>query len=181
MINEIADEIDLLSLNASIEAARAGDAGRGFAVVAQQISKLATETATTVRKIQETTSSVQVAFADLTKSSEKLLSFVNETATPDYSKFTEIGRQYGEDAGLFGELSRNMAEMIERIRSTMDEVNTAVQNIAEGSEDTASRSADVTDAVENVSHAIDSVAQLATNQQFTANALTEIVNNFKLN
>ena len=180
MINEIADEIDLLSLNASIEAARAGDAGRGFAVVAQQISKLAAETATTVRKIQETTSGVQVAFADLTQSSEKLLSFVNETATPDYSKFTEIGRQYGEDAGLFGELSRNMAEMIESIRRTMDEVNTAVQNIAEGTEDTASRSADVTDAVDNVSHAIDSVAELATNKQFTASALTEIVSNFKL-
>ena len=181
MINEIADEIDLLSLNASIEAARAGDAGRGFAVVAQQISKLATETATTVRKIQETTSSVQVAFSDLTASSEKLLAFVNETATPDYSKFTEIGRQYGEDAGLFGELSRTMAEMIENIRRTMEEVNTAVQNIAEGTEDTASRSADVTGAVENVSHAIDSVAELATNQQFTASTLAEIVNNFKLN
>ncbi|MBR5761716.1 MAG: methyl-accepting chemotaxis protein [Lachnospiraceae bacterium] len=181
MINEIADEIDLLSLNASIEAARAGDAGRGFAVVAQQISKLATETATTVRKIQETTSSVQLAFTDLTESSEKLLAFVNETATPDYSKFTEIGRQYGEDAGLFGELSRTMAEMIENIRRTMEEVNTAVQNIAEGTEDTASRSADVTGAVENVSHAIESVAELATSQQFTASTLAEIVNNFKLN
>lgn len=73
-----------------------------------------------------------------------------------------------------------MAEMIENIRRTMEEVNTAVQNIAEGTESTASRSADVTDAVENVSHAIDSVAELATNQQFTANTLTEIVSKFKL-
>ena len=180
MINDIADEIDLLSLNASIEAARAGDAGRGFAVVAQQISKLATETATTVRRIQETTTAVQGAFTDLVEGSEKLLAFVNETVTPDYDKFSEIGRQYEEDANLFGDLSREISEMIKGIKSTMEEVNSAVQNIAESAEDTAARSADVTDSVSNASNAIDSIAGQATNQQYTASSLTEIVNNFKL-
>ena len=180
MINDIADEIDLLSLNASIEAARAGEAGRGFAVVAQQISKLATETTETVRNIQNTTSAVQGAFTDLVEGSEKLLSFVNETVTPDYRKFSEIGRKYEEDANLFGDLSKEISEMIQGIKSTMEEVNVAVANIAESAEDTAARSAEVTDSVQSASSAIDSIADQATNQQYTANSLTEIVNNFRL-
>ena len=179
-ISEIAEQINLLSLNASIEAARAGEAGRGFAVVATEINKLASETASAVEKIKGTTNEIQNAFMDMAEGSNKLLTFVTETVTPDYDNFVDVGHQYGEDAALFGKLAAQIEEMTEMIRNSMNEVNEAVASIAESTQDTSSKSAEITDSVNNVSGAVESVANMAQEQQKTAYNLIDIVNKFKL-
>ncbi|MCR4891580.1 MAG: methyl-accepting chemotaxis protein [Lachnospiraceae bacterium] len=179
-ISNIAEQINLLSLNASIEAARAGEAGRGFAVVASEINKLATETADAVQQIQNTISSIEEAFRDMSGSSEKLLDFVTNTVTPDYKNFVEIGKQYGDDAALFGDLASQIDSMTDQIRTSMDEVNEAVANIAESTQETSGRSGDVTCSVDNVSSAVDSVADMAEKQQATADNLLKMVKQFKL-
>lgn len=176
----IASQINLLSLNASIEAARAGDAGRGFAVVAGEINKLATETDEAVYQIQETIDEIRLAFKDLSSGSNKLLEFVTDTVAPDYNNFMNVGRQYRADAVLFEDLVNQIDSMAENIRVSMNEVNNAVSDIAASAQNTTESSSQITQSIESVSQAVDSVAETATEQQHTANSLIEIVQKFEL-
>ncbi len=179
-IAEIADQINLLSLNASIEAARAGDAGKGFAVVASEINKLASSTSEAVEQIRETIDGVQEAFGTLSSSSGELLSFIKETVTPDYDKFVTVAKQYGDDAGSFGDSSENIAQMVENIRASMEEVSKAIQNIAESTQDTADLSSRVNDSVMVAADVVSNVNEMTNKQEAVAGTLEEIVGRFKL-
>ena len=179
-IAEIADQINLLSLNASIEAARAGDAGKGFAVVASEINKLASSTSEAVEQIRETIDGVQEAFSTLSNSSGELLTFIKETVTPDYDKFVGLAKQYGDDAGSFGDSSENIAQMVENIRASMEEVSKAIQNIAESTQDTADLSSRVNDSVMAAADVVSNVNDMSGKQEEIAGTLKEIVGKFKL-
>ncbi len=179
-IAEIADQINLLSLNASIEAARAGDAGKGFAVVASEINKLASSTSEAVEQIRDTIDGVQEAFGTLSSSSGELLSFIKETVTPDYDKFVNVAKQYGDDAGSFGDSSENIAQMVENIRASMEEVSKAIQNIAESTQDTADLSSRVNDSVMVAADVVSNVNEMTNKQEAVAGTLDEIVRRFKL-
>ena len=179
-IAEIADQINLLSLNASIEAARAGDAGKGFAVVASEINKLASSTSEAVEQIRETIDGVQEAFGTLSNSSGELLEFIKETVTPDYDNFVNVAKQYGDDADSFGGSSENIAQMVENIRSAMEEVSKAIQNIAESTQDTADLSSRVNDSVMAAADVVSNVNDMSSKQEAIAGTLEEIVGKFKL-
>lgn len=71
IMGEIGDKTNLLALNASIEAARAGDAGRGFAVVAQEVSKLAEFTAENAKLINKTVNEAKKSIQDATQASDE--------------------------------------------------------------------------------------------------------------
>ncbi len=179
-IAEIADQINLLSLNASIEAARAGDAGKGFAVVASEINKLASSTSEAVEQIRDTIDGVQEAFGTLSNSSGELLEFIKETVTPDYDNFVNVAKQYGDDADSFGGSSENIAQMVENIRASMEEVSKAIQNIAESTQDTADLSSRVNDSVMAAADVVSNVNDMSSKQEAIAGTLEEIVGKFKL-
>lgn len=178
-IADIAEQINLLSLNASIEAARAGEHGKGFVVVASEIGKLANETSKSVTKIQTTIADVQNAFNSLTDESKSLLSFIQNTVTPDYNSLVKMAQQYGLDAETIEENSKLISEMSVNIKTIMNEVSDAIQNISESAQSTADNSSKIMSSVHEVSQIVEEVSSMSKDHEEIASDLNEVVESFK--
>ena len=72
IIKQIAQQTNLLGLNAAIEAARSGEAGRGFSVVAEEIRKLSTSTKESVENIEKIVEAIKITYGDIAKKSEQI-------------------------------------------------------------------------------------------------------------
>ena len=131
-IREIADETNMLALNASIEAARAGEAGKGFAVVAGEIGVLAGNTNAAANEIQKMSKEVVEAIQGLGALADKMLHFLEHEISGDYQKFGELSHGFAEKSdeirGSMEQLLNNMeeyAEVLQKIRMAMESVGGA--------------------------------------------------------
>lgn len=181
IISNTASQINLLSLNASIEAVRAGEQGRGFAVVAREIGKLAKDTSEIVKEIEGTIDGVQKAFGMMMSGSESMLNFLKDTVTPDYNNFVVVGQQYGRDAISIEEISNEVAEMAGNISQVMQEVRDAIQNVSDSVQTTAGNSSMVLDTVEKAYVVVQDMSKMSEKQERIADELNTVVSGFKLN
>lgn len=179
-INEIAEETNLLSLNASIEAARAGDAGRGFAVVADSIRKLADgsrQAANEINKVvDEIISQTNETVSTAIKAEEivgQQAELVNHTKT-DFTNISECTEQML--AGI-----HQISEDIESIDAKRKETLEAVLSISAVSEETSVASSNVYNISQGQMKVVDSLKRASIELKEKMNELEDALSALKTN
>ena len=149
-IQEISEQTNLLSLNASIEAARAGEAGRGFAVVAGEVGKLAVESSNTAGKISNIVEIVNESVVTLTSCLERCLEFLEKNVQDDYATFIDSSAGFSDDTReipVFMTTASNevtvLKQTLEAIADAMEAINTTVGEASSGIVDIAEKTSDV--------------------------------------
>jgi len=180
VISDISTQTNLLSLNAAIEAARAGDAGKGFAVVADEIRKLAEQSSKSVNEINS-------IVADILKKSEHTVEIVKdiENITKSQSKsviLTEEIFNKISDAIVKTKLQINeLFELCKIMDSKKDEINSMIEDLSAISEETAATSQEVASDTETQLEMMTKIRDASQELAITAKNLNALTSKYILN
>ncbi|MBU0753132.1 MAG: methyl-accepting chemotaxis protein [Gammaproteobacteria bacterium] len=154
VIREVADQTNLLALNAAIEAARAGEQGRGFAVVADEVRKLAERTSESTHTIASVIEKVQ---AGARRAAHEM-----EGGVARVEGGVKLAHQAADSINGIQESAERVVAAVRDIGSALDEQSAAAQDIARGVERIASMSEENSASVRQTSAATEKLRELAT-------------------
>ena len=179
LITSIAEETNLLSLNASIEAARAGDQGRGFAVVAGQIQKLAEQSNNSAKQIEDV---INLLLKDSQKAVEtmeevkEVMTRQNDNVMITRTKFEEVQGGIDRTMDSIHTIAGKM-EMIDHSRTNVVDV---VQNLTAIAQENAASTEETSAAVMEVGSNVSEIAENSANLKKIAQGLEEEMKAFKI-
>ncbi len=153
VISDIADQTNLLALNAAIEAARAGEAGRGFAVVADEVRKLAEKTMTATKEVGDAIRGIQTGARKNYDNVEKAVTAVGEAASLAASS-GDILREIVDFVDTSADQVRSIATASEQQSASSEEINRSVEEVNRIASETM-------DALRQAAQAVTDLAQQA--------------------
>lgn len=167
VIDDIAEQTNLLALNAAIEAARAGEAGRGFAVVADEVRKLAERSAKATREIGDLIKGIQSETAQAVSVTQQSASKVDEGA--------QLASHTGEVLGQIKQAAVEVANLLREVSLSTSEQAKASQQIVAASAQMASLNQDVTGAILEMDAIANSVTRATSDQRRGADLAIESI------